>query len=441
MVQAIWNKSLHTPHTVIVGNGITGITVARELRKKTRNRITVISEESSFFFSRPALMYIFMGHMRREHTFPYEASFWTKNRIELLEDTVDGIDRNGQQLILKNSGHLRYDQLILATGSRSNRFDWPGQNLKGVQTFYSLQDLELLEANVAQCRQAVIVGGGLIGVEMAEMLHSRGIQVTFLVREEHFWDIVLPAPEAQTIESEIRRHGVALQMQTELRSIEGDADGRVRAVTTTRGEHIDCQLVALTVGVSPRTDLARAVGLEVGRGILVDAFLRTNDPHIFAAGDCAEFRVPLPGRRAIEQVWYTGKLQAEALAWTLAGQETAYAPGVWFNSAKFFDLEYQVYGEIPPGPAPLLSSFFWKDSKKPRLIRIAYNNGTRSVSGIHSIGMRLRQEVCVAWIEERQTVEFVTGNLALALFDPEFYSSPLKEIQRAFQAHKDIVHV
>ncbi|MBE7439873.1 MAG: NAD(P)/FAD-dependent oxidoreductase [Spirochaetales bacterium] len=428
---------MHT-HTVIVGNGISGITAAREIRKRSDNRITVISEESPYFFSRPALMYIFMGHMKVEHTYPYEKFFWKKNRIELLEDKVESIDKDARKLILSRSGPLSYDQLILATGSRSNRFNWPGQDLKGVQTFYSLQDLEMLENNVAGVKRAVIVGGGLIGVEMAEMLLSRAIEVTFLVREKNFWDIVLPVDEARMIESEIQHHGIDLRLQTELQQILPDDAGRVRAITTSTGETMECQLVALTVGVSPRTDLARAALLDVGRGILVDRFLQTSDPHIFAAGDCAEFREPLPGRRAVEQVWYTGKLQAEALARTLTGEPTVYDPGVWFNSAKFFDLEYQVYGDVPPQKGVDQADFLWQQGN--RLIRITYHSLTHTVTGIHSIGMRLRQEICVSWIKEGRSVDFVIENLPAALFDPEFYNNPAGDIARSFR-HREVIHV
>ena len=129
-------------HIVIIGNGIAGITAARHLRKRDSDvELTVISKESKYFFSRTALMYVYMGHMKQEHTQPYENWFWEKNRINLVHDEVVDVDFKAQALKLKNSD-IVYDNLIIATGSKPNKFGWPGQDLPGVRGLYSLQDLE-----------------------------------------------------------------------------------------------------------------------------------------------------------------------------------------------------------------------------------------------------------------------------------------------------------
>jgi NAD(P)H-nitrite reductase large subunit len=203
-------------HIVIIGNGISGITAARHIRKQSDFRITVISKESEYFFSRTALMYVYMGHMKFEHTKPYEDWFWKKNRIELLFDEVKSLDTRQQTLLLKSGGIFSFDQLIIASGSQPNKFGWPGQDLKGVQGLYSKQDLENMQQLTSDAKQAVIVGGGLIGVEMAEMLASRNIKVTFLIREKNFWDGVLPKEEAMMIGSHIRDHHIDLRTETNL---------------------------------------------------------------------------------------------------------------------------------------------------------------------------------------------------------------------------------
>ena len=179
-------------HIVIIGNGISGITAARHIRKRSDHRITVISSETEHFFSRTALMYIYMGHMQYAHTKPYEDFFWEKNRIVLKKARVSSVDFGTSELHFEDGEKMVYDDLILATGSQPNKFGWPGQDLKGVQGLYSFQDLETMERDTNGIAHAVIVGGGLIGIEMAEMLASRRIHVTFLVREEGFWNNVLP---------------------------------------------------------------------------------------------------------------------------------------------------------------------------------------------------------------------------------------------------------
>src|SRR5690606_10635855 len=333
-------------HIVIIGNGIAGITAARHVRKFSEHKITVISAESDYFFSRTALMYVYMGHMKFEHLKPYEDWFWEKNRIELRKSRVDKIDFEQKLLQFSVGEPMTYDKLVLATGSTPNYFGWEGQELKGVQGLVTLQDLELLEENTENCRSAVIVGGGLIGVEMAEMLRTRKIPVTFLVRENGFWGNVLPKQDAALLSEHIRSHGVDLRHNTTLEKILSDDNGRARAVVTSEGEEIACDVVGICTGVKPNIDFLKNSGLEIDRGILVDQYLQTNIPNVYAIGDCAQQREPLSHRKSVEAVWYTGRMMGEALGQTLTGNKMPYKPGHWFNSAKFFDIEYQTYGWV-----------------------------------------------------------------------------------------------
>ena len=205
-------------HIVIIGNGISGITAARHIRKHSDHQITVISAETDYFFSRTALMYIYMGHMRRIDIQPYENWFWKKNRINLLRGWVENIDFRNKILSFDQSrifdtvysapAQLQYDVLIIACGSKYNKFGWPGQDLHGVGGMVSMQDLDYIEQYSTDLQRAVIVGGGLIGIEMAEMFHSRHIPVTFLVREKSYWSNVLPPEESEMINCHIRENGI-----------------------------------------------------------------------------------------------------------------------------------------------------------------------------------------------------------------------------------------
>lgn len=408
-------------HVAIIGNGVAGITAARYIRKLSDNAVTIISAETEHHFSRTALMYIYMGHMTYEHTKPYEDRFWRENRLDLVHGLVREIDAAAKQLRLADGRTIDYDILIIATGSRPNKFGWPGENLDGVQGLYSLQDLERMEGNTRGIDQAVIVGGGLIGIEMAEMLRSRHIPVTMLVREESYWGNILPVEEGRLIERHIAEHHVDLRLETELKEILSDADGRARGVVTSKGEEIPCQFVGLTAGVTPNIDPVLGSGVETGRGVLVNDFFETSVPDIYAIGDCAEFGAPKPGHPRIEQLWYTGKMHGEVVAHTICGARTAYERGVWFNSAKFFDIEYQTYGMIWPALLPGEETFYWEHSDGRKCIRINYSAVDRSVIGFNIFGIRYRQNVCSEWIRERRPVEYVLENLGAANFDPEFF--------------------
>ncbi len=424
-------------HIVIIGNGISGVTAARHIRKLSDKKITIISAETDYFFSRTALMYVYMGHMKFEHTQPYENWFWKKNRINLVKGFVEQIKHNTKTLLLSNSEEIQYDKLIIATGSKPNKFGWPGQDLNHVQGLYSKQDLDALEANAPNnkvCRRAVIVGGGLIGIEMAEMLRSRNIPVTFLVRESSFWNGVLPDGESQLINEHILEHHIDLRLETNLVEILADENGKARAVTTDKDDTIDCDIVGLTAGVSPNVNFLKESGIEIGRGVKVNRLLETNIKDIYAIGDCAEQHEAIGNRRPIEAVWYTGRMMGETVAQTICGNPTEYKPGHWFNSAKFLDLEYQTYGWVfsNKGKKEYEQHFHWRHSSEKICVTIAFHKETKKFLGINTFGIRMRHEIFDRWLTENRTIEYVLEYLKDANFDPEFYTQYEKEIVAKF---------
>lgn len=421
-------------HVVIIGNGISGITTARHVRKLSNHKITVISAETEHFFSRTALMYIYMGHMKFEHTKPYEDWFWKKNRINLVFDLVKHVDFHQKQLSMQKGETIHYDKLVIATGSKPNKFGWPGQDLNGVQGLYSKQDLDLMEENSAGLERAVIIGGGLIGIEMAEMFHSRHIPVTFLVRENSFWNKVLPAEESEMINRHILENGIDLRLGEELDAIIDDGHGNVAAITTKKGDKIDCGFVGLTVGVSPNLDFLKDTSLEIDKGVLINEKQESNIKDVYAVGDCAQHRNPPVGRRPLEQIWYTGKIQGENCARNICGKTSIYDPGLFYNSAKFFNIEYQIYGDVPVPEPQGISSVYWQHENGKQAIRVVFEKESRAVIGFHLMGIRYRHEVSDKWIREKTTIEKVIKNLKKANFDPEFHKRYEKDVQRVFKS-------
>ena len=423
-------------HLVIIGNGITGVSCALTVRRLQPDaRITLVSSESTHHYSRTALMYVYMGHLRPQDIKPYADWFWDENRLALVHATATALNTAAQVLTLDNGTALAYDQLLLATGSVSRLQGWPGQHLAGVQGLYGLPDLEAMTRDTHGIGRGVVVGGGLIGVELAEMLHSRGIEPLVLVRDARYWAAVLPPEEAHLVNRQFQENGVPVRYSTELREVLGDAQGRVRAVVTTAGEEIACQWVGLATGVAPNLALARTANVETDRGILVDEHLRTNVPGVYAAGDCAQFRQPGAGEVPIEQLWYTGRMQGETVAHTLCGQPTPYRRGVWFNSAKFFNLEYQTYGQAPAGPVPEFASFYWEHPSGRAALRVYFRAAApHAVVGFNSLGLRLRHAVCERWIQQQTPAATVLSRLGAANFEPEFFPQHEKAIVAAFNA-------
>jgi NAD(P)H-nitrite reductase large subunit len=405
---------------VIIGNGIAGTNAARYIRKKSDHEIIMISEETMQPYSRTALMYVYMGHVKQTNTHLYEDWFWDKNRINRIQSRVNSVNIAGKSLFLSNGETIIYDKLIIATGSKPNKFGWPGQDLKGVQGLYHLQDLESMEQYSPGLQRAVIVGGGLIGIEMAEMFHSRHIPVTFLVREKSFWNAVLPTEESAMINRHILEHGIDLRLESELKEIISDDKGRAKAIIINKGEEIACGFVGLTVGVSPNISFLKDSGIEMQRGVLVNEFLQTSNEDVFAIGDCAELRTPTAGRRAIEAIWYTGRMMGQTVAKTICDETTIYTPRLWFNSAKFLDIEYQVYGDIAAQKPENITTLYWEHPQGKKSIRLNFDTNTREIKGFNLMGIRYRHEVCEKWILEKTPIEVVLKNLKWANFDPEF---------------------
>lgn len=406
---------------VIIGNGISGITLARQLRKRGDDHITVISSESDHFYSRPALMYVYMGHMQYQHTKPYEDGFWEKNKIELKRAFVQKVNTTDKILQLDDHSELTYDVLVIASGSHPNLGSWHGNHFEGVQGLVSLQDLERMEENTRGISKAVVVGGGLIGIEMVEMLRSRNIHVTYLVREFKFWNRVIGDVEADLVERHfIADHNVELRTLTELKEIKGNEDGRVRSVLTSRDEEIECDFLGICIGVLPTVAFLEGSGIKTERGVLINEKFETNIRDVYAIGDCAEFEKALPGRMKTEQIWYTGRMQGETLAALLSGENTSYQPGNYFNSAKLFDIEFQVYSRTVNIPEHC-TSVVWFDYHRRCSIRVFYQPDSGIFEGISLLGIRYRHEVCDRWLKENRSMDYVMEHLSDANFDPEFY--------------------
>jgi len=317
-------------------------------------------------------------------------------------------------------------------------FGWKGQDLDGVMGMYSKQDLDKLEKyapNREVCKRAVIVGGGLIGIELAEMLRSRDIPVTFLVREDSFWNGVLPAQESEMINKHIKEHHIDLRLSTNLKEIKADKNGQVKSIIIEEtGEEIFCNVVGLTAGVTPNIDFLKESNIETDKGVVVNRFLETSVKDVYSIGDCAQQKKAIGLRRNIEAVWYTGRMMGETVAQTICGNKMEYNPGHWFNSAKFLDIEYQTYGWVfsERNKKEYEQYFQWKHPKENICITISFDKNSHEFLGINTFGIRMRHEFFDKVLSEKKSIEHVIEYLADANFDPELYKLYEPEIVAKF---------
>jgi len=410
---------------VVVGNGVAGVSAALAIRSRdARGTISLVSDEGDHFFSRTALMYAFMGRLPRRAMEPYERHTWRERGIELVRARVTDLDAGRHRLTLGDGRTVTYDRLLLATGSRARRLNVPGvtDDLAGLVHFVTLQDLDACERYTPTTRRAVVVGGGLIGIELVECLRFHGVAVTFLVREPWYWPAALCREEGAMAAREMRRHGVDVREGEAVASVARDEGGRVSAVTTTSGETIACELLGVCVGVEPQVQWLEGVTTPpaVGRGVKVDAALRSSLEDVWAAGDCAELE---DGR--VESIWYSAKRQGTLAGENMSGRPKGYVAPVFFNSAKLFELEYTTVGalaEVEEGA----ESLYAEHPTRAISWRIVHS-GDR-VLGFNALGSRWDHTVLARWIEEERPLEWVREHLRQAQFDVELERAPLHQM-------------
>ncbi len=415
-------------HYAIIGNGVAGTEAALALRRREADaRITVISAEHDHFFSRPALMYVFCGQLDLAATEPYDRGLYERLRFELIRQRVASLETASRRLCFEDGSHLDYDRLLLAVGSKPRPAPWPGADGPGVHYFVTLDDLKGLDEAARSGMRAVVIGGGLIGVEVAEILKQRGLSVSFVIRENWYFPLALDESESNMVAGHMRRHGCDVRLGDDVEEIQRDPQGAVRGVATTGGE-IACDLVVCSIGVVPNTTFLAESGLSLSKGgaIEVDESLRTNDQNVWAAGDCANVGW-IDGSRRPEQLWYTARDQGRLAAEAMLGDECAYRRGTWYNSAKFFDVEYTTAGWVPArlnwdntplDPGPDVRNWFQQRPETCQSERIVVK-GDRVV-GFNMLGRRWNHEPFLRWIEERRDLDYVLAHLAEAQFDEEF---------------------
>jgi NADPH-dependent 2,4-dienoyl-CoA reductase/sulfur reductase-like enzyme len=418
---------------VIIGNGVAGITCAMDARQRDADAcITIISGETDYFFSRTALMYSFMDSMRRKDLEPYERHVYARKNLRLVRDWVVDLDAEQRLVTLEGGESIAWDRLVLALGAAPNLFPWDGVDAvdEGLVHFVSMQDLDHCERLVPSTKQAVVVGGGLIGIELVECLLHHGIATTFLIREPWFWPMSLGPEEAEFVVEHMRQHGADVRLEDEMERVEVDGQGRVSAVRTTKGEHLPCQMLGIAAGVHPNLERVKAWSQapEMGRGIIVDQAFRTSLPDVFAIGDCAEIH-PTDGTPYGETIWYSAKRHGHLVgAHALWGDDIAYTRPIFFNSSKFFEIEYTTVGEVMTAPEGT-PTIWLKMPKKPVSIRIVHDGD--QVIGFNMLGCRFNHELLERWIAERRSPAWVEQHLREAQFDVEFGRTKLKRMERS----------
>ncbi|HVZ01640.1 MAG TPA: FAD-dependent oxidoreductase [Dongiaceae bacterium] len=329
---------------VIVGAGQAGVALAAKLRTLGYDGpLVMIGAEPVGPYQRPPLSKKYVsGELAADRLLIRPPGWYAEQQIELrLSAAVTAIAPAERTLRLDDGATLRYDRLALTTGATPRPLPAEmGGALAGIHTIRSLADADAIAPELREGRRLLVVGGGYIGLEAAAVAAGKGLAVTVLEAAPRILQRVAAPLTSDFFRDLHRRHGVAILEDVALAALAGKG-GRVEAAQLKDGRRIETDLVVVGIGVTPNDDLARAAGLAVENGITVDERCRTSDPHVFAAGDCANF--PWRGTRTRLESVQNAIDQAEHAAAAMRGATAAYDPAPWFWSDQY-DVKLQIAG-------------------------------------------------------------------------------------------------
>ncbi|HPW18997.1 MAG TPA: FAD-dependent oxidoreductase [Candidatus Aminicenantes bacterium] len=327
-------------NAVIVGGGLAGTIAARTLRELRPDlRIAILGEERHPYYPRPNLIEYLAGRVPREKVFAFPEGWAARQGIEArLGAPAVRIVPGRRTVETAGGGAAPYDVLLLATGARASRPPVPGIDKKGVFVLRTLDDADELLARLGEGRRAVVLGGGLLGLEIARAVRQRGAEVEVVEIFDRLLPRQLDGAAAAILKAQMERSGVAVRLGEKTEEVLGD--GQARGLRFGSGATLAAEAVIVAAGIAPETALARQAGLGVGRGVIVDDRLRTSAPGVYAAGDVAEHAGRIYGiiPAAFEQ--------ARAAAHNMLGLDKPYGGTVPSNTLKVAGLHVTSVGEV-----------------------------------------------------------------------------------------------
>ena len=327
---------------VIVGASAAGISAIEAIREVDPvGTITVISEEPCPQYSRPMISDFVSGKANLEKMKCRDDHFWEKNTVQALTGrTAVKLNLAERYVTLDGEDRINFEKLLIATGGKPFIPKIEGAEKDGVLTFTTFSDAERLAAKIEKSKKAVVIGAGLIGVSAAEALAKRGLEVTMVEFKDKILSLLLDATASDIVENVIRNAGVTIITGQTVQRILGkpEDDHVVGGAVLTNGDQVSCDLVIIAIGVVPRMELVAGTDVKTNKGIIVDRFMHTNVPDVYASGDVAEaYDFVLNENRPLP-LWPLAQLEGRVAGYNMAGKKTDYPGGTSMSALKYFGI-------------------------------------------------------------------------------------------------------
>ncbi len=331
---------------VILGGGMVAGYAAKQLVELglKPGELAIISADTAVPYERPPLSKGFLAGKDTEDAIRINSeNFYREHRVEIkLGCEASSVDTSRKRLLLKTGGEVGFEKLIIATGARPRTLNVPGAGLGNVHYLRSLDDSKSVRRSAENVKQAAVIGGGFIGMEVAAVLAQKGIEVTMVLNEDRIWKRFFSAQMSAFFESYYADRGVRLVKSATVKQLRGN--GIVSSVALADGQSVPCQMVVAGIGVTPLTEVLATSGLEVQDGVMVNEYLRTRHADIYAAGDVASYQDVIFRKRRRVEHWDNAVSQGQYCARALMGDQTPFRHVPYFFS-DVFDLSYEYWGD------------------------------------------------------------------------------------------------
>jgi NADPH-dependent 2,4-dienoyl-CoA reductase/sulfur reductase-like enzyme len=331
---------------VILGGGMVAGYCAKELAERglKAGELTIISADNSLPYERPPLSKGFLAGKDSEESIRINGQdFYQQREIAVrLASAVAGVDPGRKILRLHRGEELGFEKLVVATGAQVRTLEIPGSNLPGIYYLRSIDDSKRIRMHAGNAKRAAVIGGSFIAMEVASVLAERGIETTMIVREDRIWKKVFTPAMSRFFENYYSARGVRFAKEAKVTALRGT--GRVEAAALADNQLVACDFVVAGIGVRPVVEPVARSGLQLGDGVVVNEYLETSMPGIYAAGDVASYPDMIFGKRRRVEHWDNAVSQGQHCARVLTGDRAPFEHVPYFFS-DVFDLSYEFWGD------------------------------------------------------------------------------------------------